>query len=699
MGERTSAEVDVSIGDVYSGQVIVGDHTTVQTTAGTKVTVLQVGQTPKPRLRPRPVVRRSKAAEILGRADELKLISAATAAEPVQLHGPDGVGKTAVLAQAAARATPATEGLVFESARHRSLDELQVGLYTAFWECDVSFTPAPAEFDEYLGDLEALLVLDDCELDRDELTTLLDRLPRCAFVLGAEERTLWSRGTARALADLDSDSAIGLLERELGHPLDADERAAAAAVVARIGGHPQSLVETAALIEDGRSSLLELGRDPDGLAQRFDPAALTASQQRVLAVLSALDHGALGTEHIGAVAGVADVSKDLRDLERRGWVKAGSPRYRSIRSVPPDLGSSREEVAQALLPHLARWAEKSSPRAVAEEAEGIEGALRLGAERERWKDVLALSLAAERGLFVSAAWTSCRQVLLSGLGAAQALGDVRASGYLAHQLGSRSLCLGEAAAAERQLTEALLIRERMVDERGAELTRHNLRQLWGDGGGGDGGGHGGDGGGLPRLPIALGILALVVALVVGAIAFTGGGDNNTAKSGVPAPAKSEGPGSNPASGSGGGSTPSVTDTTNPGTTTTPVPPGEPPEAQISSPADGATFDETDKEHAVADFACAPGEGEELASCEGDIEGVSVVPGGGLVLTPGPHTLTVTAIDTEGRRSSVTATYTVVAATEPPPAEPPEATEPAPTELPEVETTPPEVVEESEIPLH
>jgi hypothetical protein len=197
LGEQTAAGVDVSIGDVYSGQVVIGDHTTVQTTAGTKVTVLQVGQRPQPKPRPRPVERRPRAAEILGRADELKLVAAATAEAPVQLYGPGGIGKTAVLEPAAARAAPATDGVVFESTRHRSLDEIQSGLYAAFWECDVAFTPAPAEFDEYLGDLEALLVLDDCELDRDDLTTLLDRLSRCAFVLAAEERTLWSRGTAQ----------------------------------------------------------------------------------------------------------------------------------------------------------------------------------------------------------------------------------------------------------------------------------------------------------------------------------------------------------------------------------------------------------------------------------------------------------------------------------------------------------------------
>ncbi len=685
MGERTAAGFDVSIGDVYAGgQVIVGDHTTVQTTAGTKVTVLQVDERPRPRLRPRPVDRRPRAVAILGRADELELVAAVAAEAPVQLYGPDGVGKTAVLKLAAARAAPAAGGVVFEPMRHRSLDEVQSGLYAAFWECEVPFTPAPVEFEEYLGELEALLVLDDCGLGRDELATLLDRLPRCAVALAAEQRTLWSRGQARALGDLDLDAAIGLLERELGHPLDADEREAAEAVVARIGGNPQSLVETAALIEDGRSSLVELGRDPDGLARRFDPAALSDSQQRVLGVLSALDRSALGTEHVAALAGVADAGEDLRDLERRGWVKAGSPRYRAVRSVPPGIGVSREEVARALLPQLTRWAAKSSPGAVAAEAEGIEGALRLGTERERWEEVLALSLAAQRELFVSAAWSSCRRVLRSGLDAARMLDDKPAAGYLLHQLGSQSLCLGERAEAEAELTEALRTRERLGDEKGAELTRHNLRQLWGEGGdGGSHGGEGGDGGpGLPRVPIALGIVAVVIALVIGAIALAGGGGEETAKShsgkgthGGPDGDGGGGSGGGKDGGSSGGGTPAGT-----------------PTIEIANPEDGATFKEEEElgeEETSAIFTCVPAEGGEIESCEGAIDGGSVEDLGALVMDPGEHVLVVDAIEGGEVTATRSVTYTVVEGEPPPPEPEPETDEP---EEPEPE---PEEQEEKE----
>ena len=52
-------------------------------------------------------------------------------------------------------------------------------LYTAFWECDVPFLPDPAQVGGFLIDREALVLLDDCELDR-ETSMPCSRAPRDA---------------------------------------------------------------------------------------------------------------------------------------------------------------------------------------------------------------------------------------------------------------------------------------------------------------------------------------------------------------------------------------------------------------------------------------------------------------------------------------------------------------------------------------
>ena len=219
---------------------------------------------------------------------------------------------------------------------------------------------------------------------------------------------------------------------------------AAEAIVARLGGKPQALVETAALIEDGRSSLSQLADDPAALERRTDPTGLTDSQKRILQVLSALDGATLGVEHVSALTGLADSEGILQQLERRGWAKAGSPRYRSLRRLLPGaLAPERIDVTKQLLGYLIAWSGGVGPEAVASEAEAIERTLELAVTAGRGEEALALSLAAERGLFVAGAWDSCRLVLRIGLRAAGLADDQSARAYLLHQLGSLSLCLGD----------------------------------------------------------------------------------------------------------------------------------------------------------------------------------------------------------------------------------------------------------------
>ena len=194
--EPAIPSVDVHVGDVSHSQLVFGDHNTIQTPKGTKVTVLQVGDRPVPRLRAMPVASRPAArVEIVGRDEQLRLAASATADTPVQLYAPDGAGKTSLLKLVALETATPPEGVVFAAVRRRTLDDIQAKLYSAFWESDVPFLPGPAEVGGFLADREALLVLDDCGLDRDDLDALLDSVGRCTIVSASGERTLWSRGT------------------------------------------------------------------------------------------------------------------------------------------------------------------------------------------------------------------------------------------------------------------------------------------------------------------------------------------------------------------------------------------------------------------------------------------------------------------------------------------------------------------------
>jgi len=659
VSDQAAPRVDVSVGDIHHSQLVIGDHNTIQTPEGTKVTVLQVGERPVPKLRPMPISHQAAKVEIVGREEELALIASAAAGMPVQLYAPDGAGKTSLLKCAAQQTPGPAEGVVFEPARQRSLDEVQNGLYAAFWECDIPFIPDPAQIGDYLADREALVLLDDCDLDRGDTETLLERIPRCTLVLASKARTLWSQGTVRKLDDLDSAAAVQLLGRELGRPLDPGERAAAESLVASLGGHPQSLIETAALI-DGGGSFRELAEEPEAFQRRFDPEALTGSQKRILVILSTFDGAALGVDHIAALAGGPDARPTLRELERGGWVKSASPRYRSVRRLSPDRSSEDEIVAQ-LLGRLTVWSREAAPHAVAEEAEAIERTLELGVATKTWKVTVVLALAAQRGLLLAGAWSSCQRVLRIGLRAAGGLGDESARAYLLHQLGSQSLCLGDREEAIANLTEALRIREGLGEEKGAELTRHNLGQLGGGGPGEDPGGGSGNGPPRPRLAIGLAALAVIAGVVV-AVALAGGGGTNSSNAGASTPS------SHPTTTTTETTTTSGPTTQTGPTTPTPPPPGAPPTITIASPQDGASFDE--ETSAKAEFGCAQAEGTQLESCAATLDGAPVDKGDLLTMSAGDHTFRVIALDDDGGREVKEATYSVAAPPPPPPDEVP-----------------------------
>ena len=626
MTEPRTPHGDIYVGDVSHSQLIFGDHNTIQTPEGTKVSILQVGDRPVPRPRVTPLGYRPAARiEIVGRDEELRLASSATPDAPLEFYAADGAGKTALLKFIAQGTAAPPGGVVFEALRRRTFDEIQSKLYAAFWESDVPFLPGPADVGAYLADREALLVLDDCALDRDDLDVLLDSAPRCTVVIASSERTLWSRGTARALTGLDSAAALRLLERELGRPVQRDERRAAERLVARLDGVPQSLVETAALVADRRASLDELVDEPAAVERRIDPAALSPSQRRIVAVLAALGSAALGVEHISVLADVPDAARELQALERRGWVKSASPRYELVRELPEAFARPPpSELARRLLKHLTVWSSKATPLAVAGESEAVEASIELGAAIGSWDEVLVLALAAESKLAVAGSWTSWQHVLTRGLDAARALGDEAAEAHMLHQLGSLSLCLGAEQMAVTQLKKALGIRERLGDDVGAELTRHNLRQIGGGGGenGGGGSDNGGGGGGHPRRPrlgVALAAFGVIAAAVVGVGLASNGSDE-----------------------------PDNTSSTTSG-------PNTPPAIRIEAPKDASTF--AAKRVVRARYTCSSREAVPLQSCDGPVASGAAID----TKTAGKHTFTVTASDKDGNESTKTVHYTVVKA--------------------------------------
>jgi hypothetical protein len=246
---------------------------------------------------------------------------------------------------------------------------------------------------------------------------------------------------------------------------------------------------------------------------RADAYALTDSQLRILAVLAAAPGAAVGTAHVAAVTGDPGAPAELEHLERLGWAKSASPRYRLVHELP---GGAPEPPSAALMRRLTDYVAEGPP--VADDAEAIEAALLHAVRTEDWKAGAELARAAERPLATAGLLGSWERVLHAGHHAASRSGHDGDTALFLHELGSRAMCLTQDEEAIDLLTKALEIRERIGDDRGAELTRHNLDQI-------RGGGVPPKKSGLrpnrPRPGIALAVLVVAVAALFGLLQVTG----------------------------------------------------------------------------------------------------------------------------------------------------------------------------------
>ena len=186
--------VEAHIQGEISGQVAVGNYNVqIGSVHGGVVNVVAPGQQPRPRPRPTPVFLRPRPFPgLLDRAAEVGAAAAALqSALPVEFCGQGGTGKTTLLRHLAHQPPDVAfpDGILYLSARHQPLADLLQSLFDAFYESDVPFKPTDAQIRHALQNKQALILLDDVELSRDEVETLMNTAPGCIFLLASLERT------------------------------------------------------------------------------------------------------------------------------------------------------------------------------------------------------------------------------------------------------------------------------------------------------------------------------------------------------------------------------------------------------------------------------------------------------------------------------------------------------------------------------
>ncbi|HFQ93734.1 MAG TPA: hypothetical protein ENK32_06975, partial [Anaerolineae bacterium] len=275
-------------GDV-SGQVAIGDNNLqINQMFGGVVYHLAGGQTAVPRPIPTPVyLRPRRFPGLLDRQVERQTAQATTQkALPVQFYSDSGWGKTSLLRYLAYHLDDSLypDGIVYQRVAGMGLDDIRQVLFDLFYEADIPIKPLPGQITRYLQQKQALILLDDITLPREDMEELMDTAPRCTFLFASPENTIWHEGKAIQVKGLPEEEALQLLEDELSRPLSAEEAQAARIIVGAIQGNPLKLRQLAALMRDKDLSLVRIaaGLTTPENATALDDQKLTAFAVRSL---------------------------------------------------------------------------------------------------------------------------------------------------------------------------------------------------------------------------------------------------------------------------------------------------------------------------------------------------------------------------------------------------------------------------------
>lgn len=213
---------------------------------GDYLVVNVAGNLPVPTPRTRPIDQRGRDfPDLLGRREEIRAVRwAVRAAQPVELIAPPGMGKSVLLRHLAFRLPALPDGVVWLSAANRPYDDLLEKLFDAFFQTPLPVKLPADDLLRYLSGINALLLVDDVDLSRDEVGALLAALPRAALVLASHERRLWGQGRAIPLGGLALDEGMALFARQVGRSLRPHEEGEVRRLVT-FGGSPLAIRQSA----------------------------------------------------------------------------------------------------------------------------------------------------------------------------------------------------------------------------------------------------------------------------------------------------------------------------------------------------------------------------------------------------------------------------------------------------------------------
>ena len=198
---RAEGDRSVAVSQATNAVIATGDHNVILNAgsdSGVLLELLQAAQRPSQRLRSVPIRSCPPAfGDRLDReAENTAVVERLNAGGSMNLYGATGIGKTYIVREAAndPDVRPRPEGIVFLNGKRLPLDDILQALFEEFFDCNPAFKPSGSSLRRDLRDRQALVVIDACELERDEVQDRMTALSGCALLVGSRSR---SSGRAR----------------------------------------------------------------------------------------------------------------------------------------------------------------------------------------------------------------------------------------------------------------------------------------------------------------------------------------------------------------------------------------------------------------------------------------------------------------------------------------------------------------------
>ncbi|MEV6114873.1 ATP-binding protein [Streptomyces sp. NPDC052109] len=465
------------------------------------------------------------ALSLLERQDEReRLVRLLARGRSVRLTGPGGCGRTALLDLVAEDCLDlAPDGVVRLSGFRRTAADVLHDLFHAVYDAPHQ-RPEPDELHALVGEIGAVVVLDDIDFGGAALDELLDATPECAFLIGATPDVPAPSAESAVeevfLSGLDRAGGVEILERAVGRVLTEEEANWAGDLWFESEGLPLRFVQAGALLrqrdllragagvvdeygvfEDVRPGVrppmelpVELEEDVPlpSLGEAAAPAPLLASRLSASARATLRFAVALGGEvphqaHLPALIGDTHADAALGELASCGLVSPVGSRYRLAAGVLTQLEAAgyaddAQEQALAAAEHYAWWAGHPSvtPERVSAEADALLAAIAAivpqtvpSAEGET-SCAVRLARTAAPAFAAGLHWSAWERALRSGAEASRLAGEVHEQAYFHHELGVLALCGGQLDRARAELEASIGLRGALADKRGTVSGRRAL---------------------------------------------------------------------------------------------------------------------------------------------------------------------------------------------------------------------------------